>query len=193
MESRANRLRVTLGGVIRSLAKLLLSAAQNYGVANVEEDGDKDAAPGLLLPPRRLVIEEQPEEDELAEEGAPAKPGGVEVEFVTHSPGGPYVYVDLEWPPYWTPTAAQIGAMAQAMSVATTQKQVLSTETASRSLSQMMGQDGDDEMRRIAEEKRAGMAMMLDGMGGFGDLEDLEKDEAKDEARRHSARRHRRD
>jgi len=183
MESRANRLRVTLGGVIRSLAKLLLSAAQNYGVANVEEDGDKDAAPGLLLPPRRLVTEEEPEEDELAEEGAPAKPGGVEVEFVTHSPGGPYVYVDLEWPPYWTPTAAQIGAMAQAMSVATTQKQVLSTETASRSLSQMMGQDGDDEMRRIAEEKRAGMAMMLDGMGGFGDLEDLEKDEAKDEAR----------
>jgi len=183
MESRANRLRVTLGGAIRSLSKLLLTAAENYGVTNIEKDGGKETAPGILLPPRRVVSEGESEIDEVAEEGAPEKPGELQVEYVTHSPGGPYVYVDLEWPPYWTPTAAQVGAMAQAMSIATTQKQILSTETASRSLSQMMGQDGDDEMRRIAEEKRVGMSMMLEGMGGFGDIEDLEKDEAEDEAK----------
>lgn len=180
MESKANRLRVTLGHTIQEIGYKLLAAAKHHGVANSEKVGTDEDAKGILLPPRRVVEDPEddlpedmdPEERAQAMLTAPAEP---EVKFEAHKPGPPNTYVDLEWPPYWTPTAAQVAQMAQGLSVASTQKQVISAETAIRTFAQMLGNDGDEEVRRVAIEKAKGQKSFLDGLGdlaGWGMDED---------------------
>lgn len=175
MESKANRLRVTLGSAVREIAYLLLSAAKNHGVANMEKVGSGEDRPGILLPPRKVIREEE-RDTSKDDPMVPKTPNPVTVYFEAHEPGPPETYVDLEWPPYWTPTAAQVAQMAQAMAVASAQKQAISEETAIRQLAQMLGNDGDEEVRRVALERAEGVRSMLEGLGGMG-LEDDEDDD----------------
>jgi len=175
MESKANRLRVTLGSAVREISYLLLTAAKNHGVANMEKVGSGEDRPGILLPPRK-VIREVEADTSKDDPMIPAAPASVEVSYEAHEPGPPETYVDMEWPPYWTPTAAQVAQMAQAMAVASAQKQAISEETAIRQLAQMLGNDGDEEVRRVALERSEGMRAMIEGLGGMG-LDDEDEDE----------------
>lgn len=181
MESRANRLRVTLGNVIRELCYLFLKFGNAYKVANAEMvDTEKDHS-GIVLPPRRVVVP-PPEDPEPPVPGEPPTPAGEpEVKWETHAPGNVNAYIALEWPPYWTPTAAQIQQMAQALSTATTSKQVISRETAVRQFAQMMGHDGDEEMRRIEEEAAEGMAQFMNMGAMTKELDDEDGDDPFDD------------
>ncbi len=171
MESRANRLRVTLADTIREICFLLISAAKHHGIANVEKVNTPEDRAGILLPPRRVMVEtpQEPTPEEIQME-MPVLPPEPSMTFKVHEPGSPMTYVDFEWPPYWTPTAQQVGQMAQALGIATTQKQVLSAETASRQLAQMMGHDGDEEVRKLLAEDLAGKRAMMAGLGGIDEL-----------------------
>jgi hypothetical protein len=171
MESRANRLRVTVASVVRELCYLFLKFGQKHKVANIEDvNTDKDQT-GILLPPRKVIGQIEADPDD------PMMPREPSVSWEPHDPGNPNAYVSLEWPPYWTPTAAQIAQLAQGLSMATTQKQVISGETAIRSFAQMLGNDGDEEVRRIATEKAEGQQSLLEGLGGLEGLMGDEDDE----------------
>ena len=184
MESRANRLRVTLGTAIQRLCWLILEVGTAHKVANVEVvdlSNPENYRGQILLPPRRVVEEPEPPDPPEPGEPPPPKPEPV-VTWEPHDPGNAQAHVVLDWPPYWTPTAQQILASAQAMATATTAKQIISAETATRHLAQMMGHDGDEEVRLLEAEKDSGMAKMM-AMGATlnGVPDDVDDDEDEDD------------
>lgn len=127
MESRCNRLRVPLRSVIRQLAGILLTMADQYGVDvdTLDRADDADYQGGILLPP--------------TEDGA-----AHEVDLA--------VSLGLEWPPYHTPTATQIATAAQGMATATGGKQTVSQETATKYMASLVGCDPAEESEALGVE-----------------------------------------
>lgn len=151
MESKANRLRVSLATAIKRACRILLRMAEVYGVGNIEDVGTPSERRGVLLPPRKVA--------ETAEvpspEGEPPMPlPEPVVRWEPHKVPKSNVHVTLEWPPYWTPTPQQVLATTQALVQATGAKQIVSADTATRHLAQMLGKDGDEEVRKVAEEQQ---------------------------------------
>jgi len=159
MEARCGRIRKPLTDVIRQISAIWLKLGRDLEVSSSEEDNPE----GIVLPP---LVEKVVEAD---------------VEKVTSKPHevGDGHFIDPQWPPYHTPTATQLQAMATALATATTQKQTLSAETATGTLVRYLGRgDMAEERRRIEEEKAAGVAQF--GAAMFDDGDD--GDEAADRA-----------
>ncbi len=185
MESRANRLRVTLGAAVKSMCYFLMKIAQTHGVSNIEESAD-DSTGRLLLPPRRLptvpneVLQKTPMSNPLeAGPGYLAPPPNKA--WGAHTPGNINAFVELDWPSYWTPTPQQIQHVATAMATSTTSKPVLSQETATRKMAEILNVDAEEEVRKMGEENQQGLADMinlgtmeeeLDRDSGYGDQSD---------------------
>lgn len=163
MENRSNRLRRPLTSVVRQMCRIWIAMAEELGIGSTDDEGEE----GIQLDPR--VIKPEPEEDkrfpaddpegEDGEEGSePEEPEEIEPVLQPHTLGEGRS-VRVQWPPYHRPTPTQLQAMAAALSVATTSKQVLSQETAVAHLSSFIGLgDGTEELARIKAEKEENVA-----------------------------------
>jgi hypothetical protein len=166
MESRASRLRVTLSETIKEICYLFLLYAKVYGVVS-SEDVDPLKPPkkvGIILPPRRVAKaqDERDADDEGDEEGGEdADDESDEVVWGAHEPGEPSTYVHLEWPSYWSATPVQIQSVVQAMTSATGMKPVVSGDTATRYVAQMIGVDPDAEVKALSRSRQDDTERML--------------------------------
>lgn len=140
MESRANRLRVTLSRVMREVARIYLSMGRTLGVANLE---DENPGEGILLPPviHRPDMAEDPEELEVNDAITETQ------EIGTGS------HVEFKWAGYWAPTAMQISDMANAMATSKA-SETLSEETRVGEMARFIGVDPVEELLRVLKDKK---------------------------------------
>jgi len=195
MESRANRLRTTLGAAIKEISYYFLKMAEVHGVANVETRGSSEETPGLLLPPRKVETTVPSELLQRVPKGPAMDSGPSELaakpnySWAPHEPGNANAYIELDWPSYWSPTPQQVMQMANAMGVATQGKPVISQESATRKVSQMLNIDPEEEVKLMDEEgeHQLGHLMNLgkvqntldeeDGEDAFDDEEEAPEEE----------------
>ncbi|MCK9513107.1 MAG: phage portal protein [Pigmentiphaga sp.] len=129
MEQKAGRKRRALTRAVRQVAKIWLSILQSIGVRNVD------------VPPRVLP-----------------SPDGSEPEL-TDQELGEGRWLKIDWPPYNYPTPAQLLQTAQALSLATGNKQFLSEET---STSWMLGTMGKTDPQRERQQIKAEQRQRVD-------------------------------
>jgi len=180
MEARASRLRVTLSRTVRDLAYVFLAYGNRYPVRDVEKVGTAEDAAGILLPPRRVMEELRVPDSPVPGEPKPPAPPLV-ARWEPHRPGNENAYVTVEWPPYWAPTPMQVKDMVAALSLATGGKQIVSVETGARQVAQILGRDGDEEVRRIEEEKNEGLAAIMRSAAVTDALSEDENEDEEDE------------
>jgi hypothetical protein len=177
MFSQADVLRTQYGrrGIVRILGQQLRSARRLYPrrdeagswvYPESEEESEEGGAPRpvayyLNLPPR---VEEKPV---VGEDGKPT--GEVSIEFVERHPGVGE-HVQLEWPDYYEPTAADRKAETDELQAAAGAKPVMSQRTAVELVARARGRDPGDEQRRLDEEReqdaRDRLGMFDGGAGG---------------------------
>jgi len=182
MESRASRLRVQVEAAIRDWARIWLSWGRAIGVSSTESPVEGH----LVLPPVKVTTDPEPPEpgDQEGEGPFPDPDEDLEptVTWEAQDPGKGQ-YVRLEWPPYWSPTPAQIFDMFKALSLGAGGTQLISSGTATRVASQYLGQDPESELGLVEDEKadrEAKAQAIFEGMGGQGPG-DPEDDEGEDQ------------
>lgn len=162
MEAKAGRLRTPLRGAVRASARLWIALGKAHGVVNVEEV-DEGEGEGIRLPPKQVKAEPPTPEDlaKLAEKGeAWVEP---EPKWVAQSVGTG-TCVQIQWPPFWSPTPQQLQAFTAALQTATAGAKVISRETAVRTLARYMGHDPAAELDLIEKDERAADAKMQAAM-----------------------------
>ena len=155
MEARVDRLRTPNNSALQDLCTKWLGLMRKWGIARKDlerkspeqaaEDGCEANDGGILLPPW-VETEDDPESLEANE-----------AKLHRHKVGKGN-HVECVWPPHHSPTAQQIGQLAQGLSVASGGQALVSRETASHHMAAAMGQeDPGSEFRRLQkeEEKRA--------------------------------------
>lgn len=180
MEAKANRLRTPLSSVIRQVSRLCLTYAVKYGVGNIEDIGkDGEKKENILLPPRK-IIEDLPEQPPTPPGELPEPTPEPKITWVAHEVDKKAVnsHIELEWPNYWNPTATQILAMANAMASSTGGKQIVSAETAARSMASLLNVDQDEEIRKL-EQERIEAVHQTSLFGDFLDDDDDDDDSGK--------------
>jgi hypothetical protein len=132
-------------------------------VQGVDEEGnavEEEVEFFVALPPR---IEKVPV---LDESGAPT--GEVREELHERRPGKGNI--ELEWGPYFKPTAQDVNLHSTGMSVATAQQAVLSQETAVNLMANLLDRDGTQEWVKVQAEAalraRREQEGMFPAMGG---------------------------
>jgi hypothetical protein len=176
MRLRCNRLRVTLTRTIRQLASIWIALGLAMGVSSEDEPEERT----IVLPPREFECEEE-DDDDTEEMGAeedqddedPANGPPVPDDDEPPKPEiGPHIVgkgrsVRVMWPPYQQLSALQLKDLVAALSQANGAKQLMSAETGVEVLATAAGyRDPEQEKRRIRDEKKAGMTMLLTNMQG---------------------------
>lgn len=150
MESKCNRLRVTLKSAIQQICAVWIGLARTHGILSKESPG---SASGIRLPPRVRVA------DRRESLGSPIVANPT---LETHHVGeGSHVIV--RWPPYWAPTPMQIQQMSSAMQISNGGSATLSEETSVEVMSSFVGQDPSQEKERLAAQ-RAGEESRYDAL-----------------------------
>lgn len=183
MEHVVGRKRVPLGDAIVQICEAWIVAGRQHKVANAD---DEKSEGGIALPPWIEEIKPPPrpplavagEEGEDATE--PEEPPAVQRKRRVHEVGDGRC-VELSWPPFDTPTAAQLLSLAQALGVATGQKQILSQETATSVIVNYLGKgDPADEYQRVQDENRRRAAEFGASMFGGEGADDEKAEDGKD-------------
>lgn len=156
MEARANRLRVPIMQTVRRICDLWIKLGATFGVSR----SDKEERSGVVLPPYVAAQDTAEPPDQDNENNAVLR---------SHSVGDGR-FVDIQWPPYWDPTAQQVQFMATAMRIA---EGSLSKESRIRHLATYLGIDPAEEfVRLLREEEQEREEARMEFMEGMQDMEE---------------------
>jgi hypothetical protein len=208
MEGACDGKRTPLADALRQLSEIWIALAEQHGIGN-ETDPESG---GIQLPPVMLTLKEavargydvEPEVDREAlriEKAGEFKPeSGLDEETwldseeetaledllresmsYTHVLGEGRA-IDVVWGPYHDPTLLQTQALATALGLATGQKQILSSETATSVFVRHLNLGSpENEIEKIVNEKER--AVETFGAGMFGDVGEEQKADANNDER----------
>lgn len=165
MESRCStRLRPPLKTAIKQICNIYIAIGTAVGVSSMEEDEPG----GIVLPPKVTP----PSKDD------PDTPPKIEAHKV-----GRAKYYEVRWAPFHEPTPEGLQAMAAALTAANGQKPLLSRETATREMVNVIGNvDPNEELERIEAEHGQSMSE-FDSIIGVGSPGDDGKEEGEDDTK----------
>lgn len=132
MMAKTNVLRAQYGEAIKRLVTQQMRVARKRAAEQV-----------VILPPKVVPNE--------SDEAAPPT-------FVERNPGVSE-NADLHWPPYFSPTPTDQGAVATTMAAATGGKPFLSSQTATEETAKVFGRDPAEEWRRVKAAHQSEMEM----------------------------------
>lgn len=174
MEAKANRLRVPLRDVLKQISEIWRSIGKAVEIVSLEDkkaqeyqDGEvegKGQKPLMLLPPK--LVDKDPGAEKTSSAG---EAEGEDKVSMAHKVGTG-VHVEVTWPPYHIPTAAQWQQFVTALVAATGQKPILAQETAVALLVAFAGKgDPTDEFQKLQKQAEETAAQF--GASMFGDPE----------------------
>lgn len=154
MLDRADMIRTQYGDGIVQMLRDMLEIAQRGALETLEDEETGERVElGITLPPR---FERDGDGDDAPMKAVERKPGTS-------------TEVDLQWPPYFSPTWDDMNKASTAVKTATGGKPVLSQKTAIRTMARVFDiEDPDLEIEQIEEESEKAMEKMKDAMGPIG-------------------------